>query len=418
MVHRSPFRALAFLIVGGSIVLAGCGSITRVNPVATPAVAPTSTNAAATATAATSSAAVAPTATQSTAPTPALVATASAVSSSSAQVSVLPAPGTGAGIIADVTARVRPGVVQVTNEQLQLNQLNEQMTVPQGVGSGIIFDASGHVLTNNHVVAGAQKLDVTLPDGTSYPATLIGRDPRSDIAVIQIQGASNLPVIPLGDSSKVVVGQWVIAIGDALALPGGPTVTSGVVSALGRTIQEPSDPTVSGGGRGAFLFDLIQTDAAINPGNSGGPLVNLDGQVIGMNTLGAGQAQAINFAIAINTVKPIADQLIKSGKVTYAYLGIGTYDNTQTLARRFNLASVPGVIVTSLAPQGPAMKAGLQQGDVMTTINGSKITGDGDLLKILNASKPGDVVTVTVARPTGQPQEIKVTLGEAPSTAG
>jgi len=315
-----------------------------------------------------------------------------------------------------VTAKVRPGVVQVTNEQFQLSSLNEQTAVPQGVGSGIIFDPSGYVLTNNHVVAGAQKLDVTLPDGSSYPAKLIGRDPRSDIAVIQIQGGSNLPVIPLGDSSKVVVGQWVVAIGDALALPGGPTVTSGVVSALGRSVQEPSEANAPNQQGGAFLFDLIQTDAAINPGNSGGPLVNLDGQVIGMNTLGADQAQSINFAIAINTVKPIAEQLIKTGQVTYAYMGVGTYDNTQTLARRFNLANTPGVIVTTLDPQGPAQKANLKQGDVITAINGSKITSQSDLTKVLNTSKPNDVVNVTVARATGQPQDVKVTLGTAPTT--
>jgi len=335
---------------------------------------------------------------------------------------VVPNPGGGAGPIADVTAKVRPGFVQVTNEQLQLNQLNEQTLVPQGVGSGVIFDAVGHILTNNHVVAGAQKLDVTLPDGTSFPAKLIGRVPRSDLAVIQIQSNSSLPVIPLGDSSKLVVGQWVVAIGDALALPGGPTVTAGVVSALGRTIQEPPADTGAAPGAtgaaptqpGAFLFDLIQTDAAINPGNSGGPLVNLDGQVIGINTLGAGQASNIGFAIGINTAKPIADQIIKTGQVTYAYLGIGAYDNSPSLARRFTLANAPGVVVTSVDPQGPANKAGLKQTDVITAINGNKITAQSDLLKVLNASKPGDVVTVTVAHPTGSPQDVKVTLGTAP----
>jgi len=327
-----------------------------------------------------------------------------------------------------VTAKVRPGVVQITNEQLQLNQLNEQTLVPQGVGSGVIFDADGHVLTNNHVVVGAQKLDVTLTDGRSFPAKLIGRDPRSDLAVIQIQGGTNLQTIALGDSSKLVSGQWVVAIGNALALPGGPTVTAGVVSALGRTIQEPppeGSPAsggasgASGGGpsaTGAFLFDLIQTDAAINPGNSGGPLVNLNGEVVGINTLGAGQAQSINFAIAINTAKPIADQLVKSGQVNYAYLGVGVYDNTPTLARRFNLANTPGVIVTAVDPNGPAAKAGLVQGDVITGINGNKVMEESDLLKVLNASKPNDAVTLSVAHANGKTQDVKATLGAAPTS--
>jgi S1-C subfamily serine protease len=175
---------------------------------------------------------------------------------------------------------------------------------------------------------------------------------------------------------------------------------------------------VSSGGAsqgGPFLFDLIQTDAAINPGNSGGPLVNLDGQVIGINTLGASQAQAIGFAIAINTARPIAVQLIKSGKVQYAYLGVGVYDNTPTLARRFNLANTPGTIITGLDPQGPAAKAGVLQGDVITAINGTKVKGEEDLLKALNLSKPGDAVTVSVAHANGQTQDVKVNLAAAPN---
>jgi S1-C subfamily serine protease len=270
-------------------------------------------------------------------------------------------------------------------------------------------------------VVGAQKLDVTLTDGRSFPAKLIGRDPRSDLAVIQIQGGTNLQTIALGDSSKLVAGQWVVAIGNALALPGGPTVTAGVVSALGRTVQEPppdgTGPSAAQGGSGAtgaFLFDLIQTDAAINPGNSGGPLVNLNGEVVGINTLGAGQAQSINFAIAINTAKPIADQLVKTGQVNYAYLGVGVYDNTPTLARRFNLANTPGVIITALAPKGPAATAGLKQGDVITAINGTKVTAESDLLRVLNQSKPNDSVTITVAHADGKTEDVKVTLGAAP----
>jgi len=324
------------------------------------------------------------------------------------------APG-GAGIIADVAANVRPGVVQITNEQLTFNQLTPGDLMPQGVGSGIIFDQAGHILTNNHVVAGAQKLVVSLPDGRSFPATLVGRDPKSDLAVIQIKG-SNLPVIPLGDSGKLVVGQWVVAIGDALALPGGPTVTAGIVSALGRTVQEPPD---SNGTPGPFLFDVIQTDAPINPGNSGGPLVNLQGQVVGINTLARVQAepgvpaQAVGFAIAINTAKPIADELVKTGRVTYAYLGVGLYQNSPALADRFGLPNKPGMIVTQVVPNGPAAQAGVKQGDVIAAAGGHPLADESELSRVLLAHHPGDKLPLTIAR-ASQELTITVTLGTAP----
>ena len=184
--------------------------------------------------------------------------------------------------IRDVAKAVSPSVVQVTNE-VAASTFTSSQDIPAGVGSGVIYDAQGYILTNNHVVEGADKLVVALPDGRSFPATLVGRDPMTDIAVIQIQ-ANNLPVAQLGDSTQLEVGEWVVAIGNALALPGGATVTQGVVSALGRAVQEPPDQTT--GAAGPYLFDLVQTDAPINPGNSGGPLVTLDGQVIGINTLG------------------------------------------------------------------------------------------------------------------------------------
>lgn len=329
-----------------------------------------------------------------------------------------PTQPSGAGAIADVAARVRPGVVQITNEQLTFNQLNQSILIPQGVGSGFIFDQSGHILTNNHVVAGAQKLEVSLPDGRSFPATLVGRDPRTDLAVIQIHG-TNLPVIPLGDSSKLVVGQWVVAIGNALALPGGPTVTAGVVSALGRTVQEPNLPD---GSPGPYLFDVIQTDAPINPGNSGGPLVDLQGQVIGINTLAAVQAEPgvqaenIGFAIASNTAKAIAEEIIKTGHVTYAYLGVGLYPNSPALAERFNLPDKPGEIVVSLDPNGPAAQAGIRRGDVIVAADGHPLTDESELARILESHRPGDKLSLTIARGHRE-LTVTVTLGTAPPEA-
>jgi S1-C subfamily serine protease len=308
--------------------------------------------------------------------------------------------------------------VQVTNEQLQLNQLNQSTLVPQGVGSGVIFDHSGHILTNNHVVAGAQNLQVSLPDGRTFPATLVGRDPRSDLAVIQIH-ASNLPTIPLGDSSKLVVGQWVVAIGNALALEGGPTVTAGVVSALGRTVQEPADPQTNAAG--PFLFDVIQTDAPINPGNSGGPLLNLAGEVIGINTLGAVQAepgvqaQAVGFAIAINTAKPIADEIVRTGRVTYPYLGVSVYPNSPAIAARFGLPNQVGMIVTDVDPNGPAARAGINPNDVIVSADNRQLTDESELYRILQGHKPGDRMSLVVARGDQAPQTVTVTLGTAPA---
>jgi serine protease Do len=325
-----------------------------------------------------------------------------------------------------VSEDVKPAVVQVTNEQAMSSQfpnLPSSMTpdqaVPVGVGSGIIYDDQGHILTNNHVVEGAQTLLVSLPDGRSFKAKLIGADPRTDLAVVQISG-SNLPTAVLGDSSQLQVGDWVVAIGNALALPGGATVTAGVVSALGRAIPEPGSGQSQAAG--PFLFDLIQTDAAINPGNSGGPLINLDGQVVGINTLAAGsagasgqQAQGIGFAISISTAKPIADQLVATGKVVHPYMGVAYVPLTPAIAAQLGVTATHGVVVQQVVPGSPAEKAGLQPKDIITEINGQSLTGESTLALIIHNQKPGDTVDLTVLR-NGQTMQVKLTLGEAPSS--
>jgi S1-C subfamily serine protease len=243
---------------------------------------------------------------------------------------------------------------------------------------------------------------------------------RSDLAVIQVTGASLQP-LPLGDSSKLQVGQWVVAIGNALALRGGPTVTAGVVSALNRTVQEPAPGSSTGSG-GPYLFDAIQTDAPINPGNSGGPLVDLSGAVVGINTLGAGQAepgvqaQGIGFAIAINTAKRIAQQLIAQGRVTYAYLGVGTVTNTPALAAQYGLPNVPGVAVGAVAPGSPAAQAGLARGDVLTAIGATTLHSSSDVQQALTTLKPGDQVRVSWVQVTTNQHVTKtVTLAQAPA---
>jgi S1-C subfamily serine protease len=332
--------------------------------------------------------------------------------------------------VRQVASREKPAVVQITNQQVTLDRFTgSAVQVPAGVGSGIIYDQQGHILTNNHVIAGADGLEVSLPDGRAFPAKLVGADPPTDLAVLQIQG-DNLPTAPLGDSGQLAVGDWVVAIGNALGLPGGPTVTVGVVSALGRTVQEPADQPSSPGlgpaaqrapAAGAFLFDAIQTDAAINPGNSGGPLININGEVVGINTLVAAQAepgvpaQGIGFAIAIASAKPIADQLVANGRVAHAYLGIGFAPLSPAIAAQLGVPSdAKGVAVAQVAPGSPAASAGVQPRDVITAIDGQPLTDESSLPKALAAHKPGDRVQVTINR-RGQTQDVQVTLGEAPA---
>ena len=319
--------------------------------------------------------------------------------------------------IRQVVQRVKPAVVHITTQQVQGDQFNQPFTVPSGVGSGIIYDKEGHILTNDHVVNGAQQFLVTLPDGRTFKdAKLIGNDPQTDLAVIQISG-DNLPVAELGDSEQLQVGDWVVAIGNALALPGGPTVTQGVVSALDRTAQEPGNGP---NGNGPYLFGAIQTDAPINPGNSGGPLANLAGQVIGINTLVAGQAepgvqaQGIGFAISMATAKPIADELVANGKVVHPFMGIGYQPLNPGTAVQMSVTNENGALVQRVEPNSPASQAGIQTHDVITEFNGEALKDESALPKAVSSHKPGDKVTLTVLR-DGKTMQIPLTLGEMPS---
>jgi serine protease Do len=319
--------------------------------------------------------------------------------------------------IRQVADQVRPAIVQITSLQQQPGSLSGGVAVPAGVGSGVIYDIQGHILTNNHVIAGSQQLQVSLPDKRSFNAKVVGADPQTDLAVVQIQG-DNLPVAQLGDSDQLQVGDWVVAIGNALALPGGPTVTQGVVSALGRTVQEPGDTPNSAG---PFLFNAIQTDAPINPGNSGGALVNLQAQLIGINTLVAAQAepgvqaQGIGFAIAIATAKPIADQLVSTGHAVHPYLGVQYGQLTPGVARQLGVSVQNGIVIGAVQPGSPAAQAGLQPRDVITAADGQQLTDESSLAQILSQHKPGDIVPLTVIR-GGQQLTVQVTLAQAPSS--
>jgi len=313
---------------------------------------------------------------------------------------------------------VQPATVQITTQQTAVDQFNRPFTVPAGVGTGLIYDRQGHIITNNHVVDGAQGIQVSLVDGRSMTGRLVGQDPQSDLAVVQITG-DNFPVAQLGDSSQLQVGDWVVAIGNALGLTGGPTVTQGVVSALGRTVQEPSDDTT--GAPGPYLFDVVQTDAAINPGNSGGPLVNLNGQVIGINTLVASQAgpgvsaQGIGFAIAISTAKSVADQLVSTGRVAHPYLGVNYAPLNPSIAAQLGIPSTQkGVVVGQVVPRSPAASAGLRARDVITAVDGQQLNTESTFAQILNQKKPGDTVSLNVQR-GGQSTQVQAQLVDMPS---
>ena len=277
----------------------------------------------------------------------------------------------------------------------------------QGVGTGVVLDKTGHILTNNHVIRGAQQIIVTLHNDKTYSAEIVGGDPTTDTAVIRIEAAEEqLRPAMLGDSSKLEVGEDVIAIGHALGLRGGPTVSKGVVSALGRSLE--SDPQTR-----TTIVDLVQTDASINPGNSGGPLVNSRAEVIGINTAIFPQSQSIGFAININDAQEVASQLIESGFVTRGYVGIIPDTVTPGLAKRYNLPTTEGVVIEVVVPDSGAEAAGLEPGDIIVQLGEETIANTGELSKFLMANRPGATVGVTYFR--GQEKKTaEITLGDRP----
>jgi S1-C subfamily serine protease len=335
--------------------------------------------------------------------------------------------------VRQVAEQVRPAVVQITSQQNVSNSINDPFgqgsggPVQTGVGSGVIYDKVGYILTNFHVIDGADTLLISLPDGRSFDGKVVGSDQQTDLAVVKIDPkGADLPLAQLGDSSQLLVGDGVVAIGNALALPGGPTVTSGVVSALNRSVTEPGTQSQSPFGAstaGPQLYGMIQTDAAINPGNSGGALVDMYGRVIGINTMVAGQAepglqaQGIGFAISINGASKIAEQLVTSGKVNHPFLGVSYQPLTPAIAKQLNLNMTQGSVVVRVVAGSPAAQAGLKTRDVITTIDGQKISDESTLGQIINGHQPGDKVKLEVVSPqsnggNGQSRTVEVTLGQ------
>ncbi|MEN8190851.1 MAG: DegQ family serine endoprotease [Thermodesulfobacteriota bacterium] len=276
----------------------------------------------------------------------------------------------------------------------------------RGAGSGFIIGEEGYILTNNHVVEGADVITVRLADEREFKAKIVGTDPQSDVAVIKIDG-KDLPVLPLGDSNKIEVGEWVIAIGSPFELS--QSVTVGVVSAKGRSRMGIND-----------YENFIQTDAAINPGNSGGPLLNTSGEAVGINTAifsRSGGNMGIGFAIPINMAKNIEKQLKSNGKVTRGWLGVVIQDVTEALARSFGLEQAEGILVAEVAEDSPAARGGLSQGDVIVGLDGVQVKGVDELRNKVAMITPGTTVAVTVIRDRSK-KEIKVKIGEQPSDMG
>ncbi len=309
--------------------------------------------------------------------------------------------------VALVASKVGPSVVQVNVRAVQQTPLGTQRG--EGIGSGVIYRPDGYIMTNNHVVEDATGVNVAFADGTTEKARVVGTDPNTEIAVLEVN-RDNLPAATYDTEEMPIVGQLAVAIGSPSGFES--TVTSGIVSGVGRELP----PELTGGGSEArALIDLIQTDAAISPGNSGGALADRDGRIIGINVAylppGETGAENLGFAIPADTAVSVADQLIDTGKVSTAYLGILTTDLSPEDASRFDLPVDSGALVEQVVPGSAAETAGVQKGDIITALGDARIESYGDLLGALRDYKPGDSVILTVFR-DGDYKDLRVTLGE------
>ncbi len=304
-----------------------------------------------------------------------------------------------------IVERASPSVVNI-NTVMLVHDAYMNVVPLRGVGSGIVIDPKGYIMTNHHIAGTAQGMMVSMFDGTRLEGKPVGTDPTTDVAVIKVDpGSHKIPVAELGDSDGIRVGQMAIAIGNPFGfLLHGPTVTVGVISALNRTIQA----------EGGVFEHLIQTDAHINPGNSGGPLLNGEGKVVGMNSANIPFAQGIGFSIPINLAMRISKEIMEHGRVIRPWLGIFGIGVTPELAEYYNLGAKEGVLVTRSFESGPAGQQGIAPGDIILTVDGKKVKDMLELSGILEDRKIGDVITLGVLRGQ-QKAEVEVQLAEVPT---
>ncbi|HEX6322883.1 MAG TPA: trypsin-like peptidase domain-containing protein [Vicinamibacterales bacterium] len=324
---------------------------------------------------------------------------------------VLAPAGLATGIdFAEVAGRMNAAVVNVDASSRRGRGRRGDLDQPQrdrptqGAGSGFVIDAGGYILTNFHVIDGADRITITLADGRALRASVVGTDPAIDVALLSIDaGGARLPVAELGDSDRLRVGEWVCAIGNPLGYV--HSVTVGVVSFIGRKLFDPS------------LDDYIQTDAAINFGNSGGPLINARGEVVGINTAISSQANNIGFAIPINQVRAVLPQLKSRGRVARGFIGVTLETLTPALQRALGLATATGAIVQDVSPDTPAERAGLRVYDVIRSVDGRDVDSSEDLIRDVSGRQPGSVARLQVVR-DGREQEVLVKLTERPLSSG
>lgn len=306
-------------------------------------------------------------------------------------------------LVVEAVEKVGPAVVNISTVRLIRDFFHVHPL--QGVGSGVIVNPSGFIVTNRHVIEASDRVTVALGDGRKFEGHVAGADATSDIAVVKIEG-NDLPTAELGDSDAIKVGQMAIAIGNPFGMIlGGPTVTTGVISAINRHIQAED----------RIIENLIQTDAAINPGNSGGPLVDSSGKVVGINTAMIPYAQGIGFAIPINPVKQIIEDLILYGKAIRPWLGFVGFTLTEEVARYYELPVAKGVVVARVVPYGPADKAGLQDGDIILALNAQELASIGELQRLVQKSRVGERISLTLLR-AGRTLVGEVVLGEVPQS--
>ena len=289
-------------------------------------------------------------------------------------------------VLVSAIERVSKSIVNIASVRMLQDQMFRIFPV-EGVGSGVVIDENGYILTNNHVIDDAERLKVTLPNGKVLRGKVVGSDETTDLAVLKVESEQSLLAAQLGSSDNLKAGQIVIAIGNPFGFTGGPAVSAGIVSSLNRSVQ-----TRTG------VLELIQTDAAINPGNSGGPLVNTKGEVIAINTANMPYAQGIGFAVPINTAKSILKELIEKGKVTRPWIGVASIKVTPHLARYYGLPVTDGALIARVEPYSPADDAGLRKGDIIEEIDGNFIKDPSEIATYVRKKQVNDQLRVTINR--------------------